>query len=131
MSKEELIDWIYNLPLQTLTDELKEDIVEKIDDLKESKVYRKKFRCYIVDENDWDETYEVLATGSLTECVEAAKNELERMIEEFDEDKEDFKEDLDKIEAFLKNPKEELSKVKEGYKPLYLGAPLNYTISIE
>jgi len=33
MSKEELIEWIYNLPLQTLTDELKDDIVEKIDDL--------------------------------------------------------------------------------------------------
>ena len=32
MSKEELIEWIYNLPLQTLTDELKDDIVEKIDD---------------------------------------------------------------------------------------------------
>ena len=33
MSKEELIDWIENLPLQTLTDELKDDIIEKIDDL--------------------------------------------------------------------------------------------------
>ena len=42
MSKEELdkailIDWIYNLPLQTLTDELKEDIVEKIEDLNQNK----------------------------------------------------------------------------------------------
>ena len=92
---------------------------------------RSKFRCYIVDENDWDETYEVLATGSLTECVEAVKNELERMIEEFDEYKEYFKEDLDEVEAFLENPKEELSKVKKGYKPLYVNAPLGYTISIE
>ena len=33
MSKEELIEWIYNLPLQTLTDELKDDIVEKIEEL--------------------------------------------------------------------------------------------------
>jgi hypothetical protein len=33
MDKEELITWIYSLPLQTLTDELKDDIVEKIDDL--------------------------------------------------------------------------------------------------
>jgi len=33
MSKEEIIDWIYNLPLQTLTDELKDDIVEKIKEL--------------------------------------------------------------------------------------------------
>jgi|DEB0MinimDraft_6_1074348.scaffolds.fasta_scaffold148499_3 hypothetical protein len=37
MSKEELIEWIYNLPLQTLTDELKDDIVEKIDDLNQNK----------------------------------------------------------------------------------------------
>jgi len=37
MSKEELIEWIYNLPLQTLTDELKDDIVEKIDDLNKNK----------------------------------------------------------------------------------------------
>ena len=29
MSKEELIEWIENLPLQTLTDELKDDIIEK------------------------------------------------------------------------------------------------------
>jgi len=33
MSKEKLIEWIENLPLQTLTDELKDDIIEKIDDL--------------------------------------------------------------------------------------------------
>ena len=37
MSKEELIYWIYNLPLQTLTDELKDDIVEKIEDLNQNK----------------------------------------------------------------------------------------------
>ena len=28
MSKQTLIDWIYDLPTQTLTDELKDDIVE-------------------------------------------------------------------------------------------------------
>ena len=33
MSKYEVIEWIYNLQLQTLTDELKEDIVEKIEEL--------------------------------------------------------------------------------------------------
>jgi len=33
MTEEELYKWIYNLELQTLTDELKEDIVEKIQDL--------------------------------------------------------------------------------------------------
>ena len=33
MSKEELIEWIENLPLQTLTDELKDDIIQKIDEL--------------------------------------------------------------------------------------------------
>lgn len=33
MSKEELIEWIENLPLQILTDELKDDIIEKIDEL--------------------------------------------------------------------------------------------------
>ena len=33
MNKDELIEWILNLPLQTLTDELKDDIIEKIDDL--------------------------------------------------------------------------------------------------
>lgn len=92
---------------------------------------RSKFRCYIVDENDWDATYEILTKGKLTDCVKEAKNELERLIEEFDEDKEDFKKDLDKIDAFLLGPKEELSKVKEGYKPLYVNAPLGYTISIE
>ncbi len=92
---------------------------------------RSKFRCYIVDENDWDATYEILTKSKLTDCVKEAKNELERLIEEFDEDKEDFKEDLDKIDAFLLYPKEELSKVIEGYKPLYVNAPLGYTISIE
>ena len=33
MNKEELIEWIENLPLQTLTDELKADSIEKIDNL--------------------------------------------------------------------------------------------------
>ena len=66
---------------------------------------RSKFRCYIVDENDWDATYEELTKGKFTECVEGASNELERMIEEFDEDREDFKEDLEKVEAFLKTQK--------------------------
>jgi len=33
MTEEELYKWIYNLELQTLTDELKEEIVEKIQDL--------------------------------------------------------------------------------------------------
>tara|TARA_R110000772_G_scaffold167114_1_gene278727 strand:+ start:1032 stop:1145 length:114 start_codon:yes stop_codon:yes gene_type:complete len=37
MNKEELIEWIYSLPLQVLTDELKDDIVEKIDDLEQNK----------------------------------------------------------------------------------------------
>ena len=36
-SKEELIEWIYNLQLQTLTVELKDDIVEKIEDLNRKK----------------------------------------------------------------------------------------------
>jgi len=30
MNRSFVIDWIYDLPLQTLTDELKEDIVEMI-----------------------------------------------------------------------------------------------------
>jgi len=33
MTEEELYKWIYNLELQTLTDEFKEEIVEKIQDL--------------------------------------------------------------------------------------------------
>ena len=33
MNKSELIEWLYNLPLQSLTDELKDDIVEKIEEL--------------------------------------------------------------------------------------------------
>ena len=33
MNKDEVIEWIYNLQLQTLTDELKDDIVEKIEEL--------------------------------------------------------------------------------------------------
>jgi hypothetical protein len=92
---------------------------------------RSKFECYIVDENDWDATYEVLSKGNFIGCVQSTKDELERMIEDFQEEKEDFQEDLDKIEAFLLNPKEELGKVKKGYKPLYVRTPLGYTISIE
>ena len=34
---DDLIEWIYNLPLQTLTDELKDDIVEKIEDSNQNK----------------------------------------------------------------------------------------------
>jgi hypothetical protein len=37
MSKEELIDWIENLPVQTLTDELKEDIISNIESLEDEK----------------------------------------------------------------------------------------------
>ena len=33
MTEKELYKWIYNLELQTLTDELKEEIVEKVQDL--------------------------------------------------------------------------------------------------
>jgi hypothetical protein len=33
MTEQELYKWIYNLKLQTLTDELKDTIVEKIQDL--------------------------------------------------------------------------------------------------
>lgn len=33
MSKEELIEWVYSLDIQTLTDELKDSIVEKIQEL--------------------------------------------------------------------------------------------------
>jgi len=37
MNKDEVIEWIYNLQLQTLTDELKDDIVEKIEVLNQNK----------------------------------------------------------------------------------------------
>jgi len=37
MTEEEVIEWIYNLPLQTLTDELKDDIVEKIEEINQNK----------------------------------------------------------------------------------------------
>jgi hypothetical protein len=37
MAMDDLIEWIYNLPVQTLTDELKDDIVEKIEDLNQNK----------------------------------------------------------------------------------------------
>jgi hypothetical protein len=33
MTEDKFYEWIYNLELQTLTDELKEDIVEKVQDL--------------------------------------------------------------------------------------------------
>jgi hypothetical protein len=35
MTKYELIEWIYDLPLQTLTDELKEEIVSEIENMME------------------------------------------------------------------------------------------------
>lgn len=31
--KERLVEWLLDLPLQTLTDELKDEIIEKIDNL--------------------------------------------------------------------------------------------------
>ena len=37
MTMDDLIEWIYNLPVQTLTDELKDDIVEKIENLNQNK----------------------------------------------------------------------------------------------
>jgi hypothetical protein len=33
MTEDEFNEWLYNLELQTLTDELKDDIVEKVQDL--------------------------------------------------------------------------------------------------
>ena len=47
-SKEELIEWIYNLQLQTLTDELKDDIVEKIEDLNRKKMNKSCYTCHVV-----------------------------------------------------------------------------------
>ena len=38
MTMDDLIEWIYNLPVQTLTDELKDDIVEKIEDLNQKQI---------------------------------------------------------------------------------------------
>jgi len=35
MSKEELIDWIENLPVQTLTDELRQEIISNIESLED------------------------------------------------------------------------------------------------
>ena len=35
MSKEEVIEWIAELPLQTLTDELKEEIISMVDEIVE------------------------------------------------------------------------------------------------
>ena len=37
MTKEEVIEWIENLPVQTLTDELKEDIISNIESLEDEK----------------------------------------------------------------------------------------------
>tara|TARA_B100000497_G_scaffold127673_1_gene170329 strand:+ start:3905 stop:4009 length:105 start_codon:yes stop_codon:yes gene_type:complete len=34
MTIEKIIEWLWDLPTQTLTDELKDDIVEKLDELK-------------------------------------------------------------------------------------------------
>jgi len=33
MTEDEFNEWLYNLKLQTLTDELKDDIIEKVQDL--------------------------------------------------------------------------------------------------
>lgn len=33
MSREDFEEWLINLPLQTLTDELKEDILQKVDEV--------------------------------------------------------------------------------------------------
>lgn len=33
MTEDEFNEWLYNLELQTLTDELKDEIVEKVQDL--------------------------------------------------------------------------------------------------
>jgi hypothetical protein len=33
MTEDEFNEWLYNLELQTLTDELKDDIIEKVQDL--------------------------------------------------------------------------------------------------
>ena len=33
MTEEEFNEWLYNLELQTLTDELKDEIMEKVQDL--------------------------------------------------------------------------------------------------
>ena len=35
MSKEEVIEWIENLPVQTLTDELREEIISMVDEIVE------------------------------------------------------------------------------------------------
>ena len=38
MTKEELIQWINEIPLQTLTDELKDEIIEKIEELTDERL---------------------------------------------------------------------------------------------
>jgi hypothetical protein len=89
------------------------------------------YRCYIVDEDDWKNTYEDLRVGLIVECAIEAKSELERLIEEFDDDLEDYQDDLDKLDRIIADPLLELDKTKTGYKPFYCAAPLGYTISIE
>lgn len=37
MTLAELLEWVYNLPIQTLTDELKDDIAEKIEEYSKTK----------------------------------------------------------------------------------------------
>lgn len=41
MNRSFVIDWIYDLPIQTLTDELKEDIIELIVNYTKSKEVNK------------------------------------------------------------------------------------------
>lgn len=38
MTKEELIQWINEIPLQTLTNELKDEIIEKIEELTDERL---------------------------------------------------------------------------------------------
>ena len=92
---------------------------------------RHSFTCYIVDEDDWDSTYECLSKGHLVECGKEALGEFTRLIEEFDEDAEDYAEGIATLNELLSNPKAFLSEVKVGNKVCYVGAPLGYTISIE
>lgn len=74
MSKEEVIEWIYNLSLQTLTDELKDDIVEMIEEIDQNKEDEESYRI----ENLINDTYQVIGEtsgtvwkqGTLEECNE-------------------------------------------------------------
>jgi len=36
---EKFVKWLYNLPLQTLTDELKDDIIQKIEKINDEKIH--------------------------------------------------------------------------------------------